>query len=143
MNIIDFLPHAQAVLNITAVCLMTTGYYYIRQQNKAAHKACMLSALAVSTLFLMAYLYYHSQVGNVKFAGEGLIRPIYFSILASHILLAALIVPLILVTLAHALRGKFVKHRQIARWTLPIWIYVSLTGVIVYLFAFHIYPSEL
>lgn len=99
----------------------------------------MIVALIVSTLFLIAYLYYHSQVGNLKFAGQGLIRPIYFSILASHILLAALIVPLILVTVSYALKGNFAVHRRYARWTLPLWIYVSVTGVIVYLLAFHIY----
>jgi len=140
MNIIPILPHVQAALNITALCFMTLGYYYIHiKKNKAAHRACMIVALIVSTLFLIAYLYYHSQVGNLKFAGQGLIRPIYFSILASHVLLAALIVPLILVTLSYALKGNFAVHRRYARWTLPLWIYVSVTGVIVYLLAFHIY----
>jgi len=140
MTIIDILPHIQATLNLTAVSLMMVGYYYIRKQNKAAHRACMIAALVVSTLFLVAYLYYHFEVGNVKFAGQGIIRPIYFSILASHILLAALIVPLILVTVSYAFREQFTKHRRIARWTLPLWIYVSITGIIVYLLAFHLYP---
>jgi uncharacterized membrane protein YozB (DUF420 family) len=140
MTIIEILPHLQATLNLTAVSLMTIGYYYIRKQNKAAHRACMIAALVVSTLFLVAYIYYHFHVGNVKFAGQGIIRPIYFSILASHILLAALIVPLILVTLRYAFGEKFIKHRRIARWTLPLWLYVSITGIIVYLLAFHFYP---
>ncbi|OQY49666.1 MAG: DUF420 domain-containing protein [Candidatus Parabeggiatoa sp. nov. 2] len=112
MTLIQILPDVQAALNLTAVCLMTAAYYYIRQQNQAAHRACMIAALVVSSLFLVAYLTYHFNVGNVKFAGQGLIRPIYFSILASHILLAALIVPLILVTLGYALKEKFAKHRK-------------------------------
>ncbi len=139
MTTIQILPHAQAALNITAVCLMTVAYYYIRQQNHSTHRAFMIAALVVSSLFLVSYLIYHFQVGNIDFAGRGLIRPIYFSILASHILLAALIVPLILVTLRYALKGQFSAHRRVARWTLPIWLYVSVTGVITHLLAFHIY----
>ena len=139
MNIIPILPHVQAVLNLTAVCLMTMAYYYIRQQNRTAHRAFMIAALVVSTLFLVSYLIYHFQVGNIPFAGQGWIRPLYFSILATHILLAALIIPLILVTLTYALKGQFSAHRRIARWTLPVWLYVSVTGVIIYLLAFHIY----
>ncbi len=142
MNIIQILPHVQTLLNMTAITLMLTGYYYIRvKQNKTAHRAYMIAALLVSTLFLISYLYYHSQIGNVKFAGQGLIRPIYFSILASHILLAALIIPLILITISHAFKEQFFFHRRYARWTLPLWLYVSVTGVIVYLLAFHIYAN--
>jgi len=139
MTIIQILPHAQAALNITAVCLTMAAYYYIRRQNRTAHRAYMIAALVVSSLFLVSYLIYHFQIGNIPFAGQGLIRPIYFSILASHILLAVLIVPLILVTLRYALNGQFSAHRRVARWTLPIWLYVSVTGVAIYLLAFHIY----
>jgi len=140
MTLVPIMPHIQAALNLTAICLMTMGYYHIRQQNKAAHRAYMIAALITSFLFLIIYLIYHSIVGNVQFAGQGWIRPIYFSILASHVLLAALIVPLILITVSHAIREKFTNHRRFARWTLPLWLYVSVTGVIVYIFAFHIYP---
>jgi len=142
MNIISVLPHIQAALNLTAIGLMTMGYYYISQQkNKTAHLACMISALIISTLFFVIYLYYHSQVGNVQFAGKGLIRPIYFAILISHVLLATLVVPLILITFSFAIKERFATHRRFGRFSLPIWIYVSLSGVIVYLLAFHVYPS--
>ena len=141
MTFIPILPHIQAILNLTAVCLMTIAYYHIRQSNKAAHRAYMFAALITSTLFLVVYLVYHSAVGNVQFAGQGWIRLIYFSILASHVLLAVLIVPLILITLNYAIKEKFTTHRRFARWTLPLWLYVSITGVIVYVLAFHIYPS--
>jgi uncharacterized membrane protein YozB (DUF420 family) len=140
INIIPILPHLQAALNLIAICLMTLAYYHIHvHHNKTLHITCMIAALVVSAIFLLSYLTYHFQVGNVKFAGEGMIRPIYFSILVSHVLLAALIVPLIVMTVRHAILGNFVKHRQLGRWTLPLWLYVSITGVIVYLFAFHIY----
>jgi len=100
----------------------------------------MISALAVSTLFFIFYLYYHSVVGNIPFAGQGAIRPIYFTVLITHVVLAAAIVPLVLTTVSFVVRGKFYKHRMVARWTLPIWLYVSVTGVLIYLLAFHIYP---
>jgi uncharacterized membrane protein YozB (DUF420 family) len=139
-NIIPILPHLQAILNLTTICLITIAYYHIHiRQNKTMHITCMIAALVVSAIFLLSYLTYHFQVGNVKFAGEGMIRPIYFSILLSHVLLAALIVPLIVMTVRHAIHGNFVKHRQLGRWTLPLWLYVSITGIMVYLLAFHIY----
>ena len=137
---IAILPPVQASLNITAATLMTTGYYFIRNGNRSAHKACMIAALAVSSLFFIFYLYYHSVVGNIPFAGEGMIRPIYFAVLITHVILAAAIVPLVIITVSFVLRGKFERHRKIARWTLPIWLYVSVTGVVIYLLAFHIYP---
>jgi uncharacterized membrane protein YozB (DUF420 family) len=141
MTFIPILPHIQAVLNLTAICLMTIAFYHIRQQNKTVHRAYMIAALSTSALFLVVYLIYHAAVGNVQFAGQGWIRPIYFSILASHVLLAILIVPLILITLTYAIKEKFTTHRRFAHWTLPLWLYVSITGVIVYVLAFHIYPS--
>ncbi len=100
----------------------------------------MMGALVVSGLFLISYLYYHNNVGYAPFTGQGFIRPIYFSILFTHIVLAALMVPLILVTVALALKEQFTQHRCIAKWTLPVWLYVSVTGVLIYLLAFHIYP---
>ncbi len=141
MNIISVLPHVQAILNLTAMSLITVGYFYIRRENKVAHQICMITALVVSVIFLVAYLYYHSQVGNVQFAGQGLIRPIYFSILISHILLAALVAPLILITITFVLGKKFALHRRLGRVLLPLWIYVSASGVVVYLLAFHVYPA--
>ncbi len=102
------------------------------------HRLCMVAALIVSTLFLASYLYYHSKVGYVPFEGVGFIRPVYFFILFSHIVLAALIVPLVLITLTLATRKRFSWHQHIARWTLPLWLYVSVTGVLIYLLAFHL-----
>ena len=141
MKIIPFLPHLQALLNLTTVCLTCAAYYHIRHNNPAAHRRFMLAAVSVSAVFMISYLTYHGAVGNVKFAGEGVIRPVYFGILISHVVLAAIIVPLVLTTLTLGLRNRFQSHRRIARWTFPIWIYVSLSGVLVYLLAFHIYPS--
>ena len=140
MNIIPFLPPLQAVLNMTAAALVGAAYYHIRKGNQKAHRTCMIAALAVSALFLTSYFYYHNTVGYVPFTGQGLIRPFYFFILFSHILLAALIVPLVLVTVGLMLRRKNTQHRRLARWTLPIWMYVSVTGVLIYLMAFQIYP---
>ncbi len=142
MDLIAVLPPIQASLNVTAATLMSVGFYFIRRGNRSAHKVCMISALAVSTLFFIFYLYYHSQVGNIPFAGQGMIRPIYFSVLITHVLLAAAIVPLVITTVSFVLRGRFQKHRKVARWTLPIWLYVSVTGVLIYLLAFHIYPPQ-
>ncbi|HEC16174.1 MAG TPA: DUF420 domain-containing protein [Sedimenticola sp.] len=142
MKVIPLLPHLQAVLNILTICLVSIAYYHIRRENRTVHRRFMLAALAVSAVFMVSYLTYHSQVGNVKFAGEGAIRPIYFTILASHVILAALIVPMVLTTLTFALRGSFGRHRRVARWTLPLWLYVCASGVAVYLMAFHVYPPR-
>jgi len=119
---------------------MSAGYYFIKKGEKSKHRACMVGALAVSALFFLLYLYYHSIVGNIPFAGEGLIRPIYFSVLITHVVLAALIVPLVLTTVTFVVRGNYQQHRRVARWTLPLWLYVSVTGVLIYLLAFHIFP---
>lgn len=111
----------------------------IRTRRIQAHRACMGTAFALSTAFLVSYVIYHLQVGSVSFAGQGWIRPVYFALLISHIVLAAAILPLALVTLARALRERFDRHRAIARWTLPIWLYVSLTGVVIYWLLYHAY----
>ena len=142
MNILPYLPPLQAVLNMTAAALVGVAYYHIRKGNRKAHQTCIIAALTVSALFLTSYLYYHNEVGYVPFSGQGSIRPFYFFVLFSHILLAALIVPLILVTVGLMLRHKNTQHRRLARWTLPIWMYVSVTGVLIYLMAFQIYPPE-
>ena len=134
----------QAALNATlngtsAVCL-AAGYFFIRRKRVAAHKTCMVTAVIVSVVFLISYITYHLRVGTVRFTGEGLIRPVYFAILISHTILAITIVPLVIVTLRRAWKGNFERHRAIARWTLPLWFYVSITGVIVYFLLYHLYP---
>ncbi len=126
------LPSLNAVLNATAAVLLVMGYGLIRQGKKRAHMRVMIAAFSVSCLFLVSYLIYHFQVGTVRFAGTGTVRAIYLSILGTHTLLAAAVPPLALVTLVRAAAGRYASHRRIARWTLPIWLYVSVTGVIVY-----------
>ena len=130
-------PTLNAVLNATSAVLLTTGYAFIRRRRVNMHRACMLGAFGVSTVFLVSYLLYHARIGATSFQGIGWIRPVYFGILLTHTVLAAAVVPLVLVTLARALRGRFERHRAIARWTFPIWLYVSVTGVIVYLILYH------
>ena len=126
------LPALNAALNAASAVLLATGFILIRAGRREAHKRAMVAALVCSTLFLSSYLIYHAQVGSVRFRGQGTIRLVYFAILISHTLLAVTVVPLALVTLVHALRARFDRHRRIARITLPIWGYVSVTGVIVY-----------
>ena len=121
--------------------LVTIGYINIRNQKTAIHKACMISALLVSTVFMIFYLYYHAKVGYIPFAGQGDIRYVYFTLLASHVILAAIIFPLVLITAGLAIRKKFSMHKRIARWTLPMWLYVSVSGVIIYVMSFHIYTN--
>ena len=128
-----------ASLNGTSAILLAGGYVAIRSGKIAVHKAFMISAFAVSSVFLASYLLYHYRVGHVAFHGQGWIRPVYFVLLTSHTILAVVIVPMILVTLRRAWIGKFDRHRVIARWTLPLWFYVSVTGVIVYLMVYQIY----
>jgi uncharacterized membrane protein YozB (DUF420 family) len=126
------LPAVNAALNALSALLLLAGYLLIRARRPDAHRAAMLGALASSTLFLASYLYYHSQVGSVRFTGQGPLRILYFAILGSHTVLAAAILPLALVTLQRALARRFDRHRRIARITLPIWAYVSVTGVVIY-----------
>ena len=128
-----------ATLNGTSAILLALGYNAIRQRKIYLHKKFMISAFAVSTAFLISYLVYHYRVGSVPFQGQGWIRPVYFAILISHTILAVVIVPMILVTLRRAWLQKFDKHRIIARYTLPLWMYVSLTGVIVYFLLYKLY----
>jgi uncharacterized membrane protein YozB (DUF420 family) len=138
---ISYLPHVNAVLNTTSALLLLAGFRFIRLGRIRAHRNCQVTAVATSTLFLVSYLTYHYFHGATRFAGQGLVRPLYFTILITHTILAVVIVPLILITLYRATRGDFVRHRRIARWTLPLWLYVSVTGVIVYLMLYHLYPS--
>lgn len=126
------LPSLNAALNALSAVLLIAGYCFIKSRNISAHKRCMLAAVTSSGLFLVSYLVYHYQVGSVPFKGQGGIRVVYFSILLTHTTLATVVVPLALVTLFRAFRERFDAHRRIARWTFPIWLYVSVTGVIVY-----------
>ena len=127
------LPTVNAALNLTAASLLSIGYLFIRRRQIAAHRACMLAASVASAFFLISYVIYHANVGSRPFGGHGFIRPVYFAILASHVVLAAAIVPLVILTLARALRSRFDLHARIARRTLPLWLYVSVTGVVIYL----------
>lgn len=131
-----------ASLNGTSAILLAGGYAAIRSGKIAVHKAFMLSAFAVSFIFLISYLIYHARVGSVHFQGQGWIRPVYFVLLGSHTILAVVIVPMILVTLRRAWREQFDRHRLIARWTLPLWFYVSVTGVVVYVMLYHLYARS-
>jgi uncharacterized membrane protein YozB (DUF420 family) len=129
---IEQLPTLNAALNALSAALLVSGYLCIRQRKISAHKAFMVSAVATSTLFLVSYLVYHYHIGSRRFEGEGWIRPVYFAILLSHTILAAAIVPLVFMTLRRAWKGTFDLHARIARRTLPLWLYVSVTGVVVY-----------
>ncbi len=131
------LPTLNAVLNATSAILLIVAYRFIRQRRVQAHRKTMLIAFSVSTLFLISYLVYHYQVGSVKFQKQGPIRIVYFAILISHTVLAVTVPPLAIVTLSRALKNRFGEHKKIARITLPIWLYVSVTGVIVYLMLYH------
>ena len=126
------LPAVNASLNALSGVLLLVGYTLIRQRRIAWHRAVMLAAFATSSLFLICYVVYHAQVGSVPFARQGFVRPLYFSILISHVVLAATVPPLAIVTLTRGLKGRYPQHRRIARWTFPIWMYVSVTGVLVY-----------
>jgi uncharacterized membrane protein YozB (DUF420 family) len=138
---ITYLPHVNAFLNATSAVFLIAGYRFIRAMHIDAHRRCQVTAFVTSTVFLISYLTYHYYHGESRFLGQGLVRPLYFAILISHVILAVVIVPLILITLYRAARGDFIRHKRIARWTLPLWLYVSVTGVIVYLMLYHIYPS--
>lgn len=131
------LPLLNACLNTLSAGLLMTGWLFIRQRRILAHVACMLGAFVVSTLFLLSYVTYHYHVGSRPFPGQGWVRPVYFTLLITHVVLAAAIVPLALTTIYRAARGTFDRHVRIARWTLPLWLYVSVTGVLVYWMLYH------
>jgi len=126
------LPAVNATLNAISGILLFTGYLLIRKRRIEQHRRCMIAAFVASSLFLICYVIYHAQVGSVRFTREGFVRPLYFSILITHVTLAAVVLPLAILTLSRGLQAKYPKHRAIARWTLPIWLYVSVTGVLVY-----------
>ncbi len=138
MTVAD-LPALNATLNATAAVLLVTGYRLIRRGRIRQHRAVMISACVVSTLFLISYVVYHANVGSKPFPGHGPIRFVYFTILLTHVVLAAAVLPLALITLSRGLRSRFDRHVAIARWTFPIWLYVSVTGVVVYLMLYQLY----
>ncbi|MBI3933742.1 MAG: DUF420 domain-containing protein [Acidobacteria bacterium] len=135
---IELLPTLNAVLNSLSALFLVNGYLCIRRKKIAAHKASMISAVGTSTLFLISYLVYHYHIGSRHFEGQGWVRPVYFSILLSHTILAATIVPLVIMTVRRAWKGNFQLHARIARRTLPLWLYVSVTGVAVYFMLYHL-----
>lgn len=136
------LPHLNATLNAISGALLVAGFYFIYRRNVRAHLACMVGALFFSVLFLVSYVVYHYNYGSVRFTAQGPIRPVYFTILITHVILAVIIVPLVILTLRRAWRGEFTLHVRVARWTLPLWLYVSVTGVLVYLMLYVFYPPQ-
>jgi uncharacterized membrane protein YozB (DUF420 family) len=132
------LPALNASLNATSAVFLSIGWLLIRRRKIEAHRLCMLGAFVMSALFLISYVVYHANVGSVPYRGQGAIRMVYFAILITHVILAAAILPLAIVTLSRALSRRFDRHRRIARWTLPIWLYVSVTGVVIYVMLYQI-----
>ena len=132
-------PVINASLNGTSAVLLVTAHSMIKRGRLSMHRALMLTAIVTSTLFLISYLYYHFHVGSVHFPGQGWSRPVYFTILTSHTILAATIVPLVIITLSRAMRERFDRHRAIARWTYPLWLYVSVTGVVIYFMLYKLF----
>jgi uncharacterized membrane protein YozB (DUF420 family) len=147
-NFIFTLPHVNAFLNTASAVLLVTGYRLIRRRRIEAHRRAMLAAFFVSVAFLVSYVLYHTLLayylgqGPTRFRGEGFVRPVYFTILLTHTVLAIAVVPFVVVTLRRGLRRQDMRHRRIARWTLPVWLYVSVTGVVVYAMLYHLYPAR-
>jgi len=148
MDLLQIFPHVNASLNALSSIFLLCGFYFIMRVKVAAHRFCMLSALTVSALFLVSYVSYHALrtyyfgLGPTRFTGEGIVRPIYFTVLTSHTVLAACIAPFMLVTASRALKGRFDAHRKLARLVFPVWLYVSITGVVVYLMLYQIYTAR-
>jgi|SRR5215203_2651272 len=148
MDLLQIFPHLNAILNATSGLFLLIGFYFIRSRQIAKHRASMLTAAGISAIFLVSYLTHHAirtyyfGLGPTKFTGTGLIRPVYFTILTSHTILAALVAPFIVLTLWRGVKGQFEKHKKIARLVYPIWLYVSVTGVVVYLILYQLYPAR-
>lgn len=140
---ISSLPAVNACLNSASAVLLLAGYRFIRRREVSRHRGCMIAAFVCSAAFLVFYIYYHVHVGVVRFTGQGWIRPVYFALLTTHTILAVAILPLAILTLARALQGRFDRHRRIARWTLPLWLYVSVTGVIIYWLLYRLYEPAM
>ncbi|MEQ1605560.1 MAG: DUF420 domain-containing protein [Pyrinomonadaceae bacterium] len=148
MEFLQIFPHLNAGLNALSGCFLLAGFYFILRKRIAEHRFCMLSASIVSAIFLVGYITHHAirtyyfGLGPTRFTGEGIIRPIYFTILTSHTILAAVIGPFVIVTLRRGVKGLYEKHKKLARFVFPIWLYVSTTGVVVYLLLYQIYPGR-
>ncbi len=148
MDPLAVFPHINALLNAGSGFFLVLGFYFIRTKQISRHRACMVTASSISAVFLLSYLTHHAirtyyfGLGPTKFIGEGIVRPIYFTILTSHTILATLVAPFVILTLWRGLSGKFEKHRKIARLVFPVWLYVSVTGVVVYLLLYHFYPGR-
>jgi uncharacterized membrane protein YozB (DUF420 family) len=136
---ISMLPHFQASMNLLCTVSLLSGYYFIKKENQEAHKKCMVTALSASAIFLVSYLVYHYNVGTYRFGGEGSVRSVYFTILLTHTVLSIAMLPMVAFTVYRAFRQDFERHPKIARWTLPVWLYVSVTGIVIYAMLYHIY----
>jgi putative membrane protein len=141
MSLAD-LPAVNAGLNSLSALLLSIGFYFIRKKNPKAHRNCMVAAFVTSTIFLTSYVIYHLNAGRTVFTEPPWFRPIYLTLLLTHTVLAVIIVPLILITLGLAIRGRFEAHKRVARWTWPLWMYVSVTGVVIYLLLYQIFPQR-
>ena len=148
MDLLAVFPHWNALLNATSGVFLLIGFYFIRSGQVARHRATMITTSSISALFLLSYLSHHALrtyyfgLGPTRFTGEGLIRPVYFTILTSHTILAAIVAPFIVATLWRGLKGNYDKHKRLARLVFPVWLYVSVTGVIVYLLLYQFYPAR-
>lgn len=148
MDLLTFFPHWNALLNAASGVFLLIGFYFIHTRQIAMHRASMLTASVISAIFLISYLLHHSVrtyyfgLGPTRFTGEGIIRPVYFTILTSHTILAALVAPFVIVTLSRGLKGRYDTHRKLARLVFPVWLYVSITGVVVYLLLYQLYPAR-
>ena len=148
MDLLQIFPHVNATLNALSGVFLLAGFTFIMKRRVAPHRFCMLAASSVSALFLLCYITYHSLrtyyfgLGPTKFTGEGIIRPIYFTVLTSHTILAVVVAPFVVLTLWRALKGRYDAHRKIARLVFPVWLYVSVTGVVVYLLLYQLYPGR-
>ena len=148
MDLLHIFPHLNATLNATSGLFLLIGFYFIRTKQVARHRTCMLTAASVSAVFLATYLTHHAirtyylGLGPTRFTGEGLARPVYFTILTSHTILAAMVTPFVLLTLWRGLKGQYEKHKKLARLVFPVWLYVSVTGVIVYVMLYQLYPAR-
>ncbi len=140
MTTASVLPHVNAVLNALSTVLLVIAFAFIRSGNREMHKKFMLAAIIVSAVFLASYLAYHFTAPIFKFPGTGWTVPVYYALLISHVILATIATPMIAVTAWHSLHGNFDRHRALARWTLPIWLYVTVTGVVIYAILYHVYP---
>ncbi|MCP4010724.1 MAG: DUF420 domain-containing protein [Proteobacteria bacterium] len=140
-HFVSYLPHLNAILNTLSATMLGSGYYFIRKRKLIAHKNCMIAALLFSAAFLVSYTLYHLQVGKTPFLGTGIVRPVYFTILSTHVVLAITNLVLVSTVTIYAARKKIGEHLSLARWTLIIWAYVSLTGLIIYFMVFHIYTG--